>query len=178
MTRDGWRPIIRAVGAPVTLSVDALERMPTERERRLARAFELQFENLAIDVPTALSMGDCVGRSGRQVQRNFDDFGRRYPLNAQSWRDARNRWRVENATLLLSRPELTVLQVAREVGYASPNALARALGQAGFPPPALLRKWLREMSETDPFRWADSLPEWRAMAMRTLLGLGTVLLLR
>ncbi len=139
--------IFRGIGAPTTLSVDAFEGEPTERHRKYAEAIEAQLADLSSHTHTMVNMGESLNLSGRHVQRGFVEFCDQYGLTARSWRDLRNRWRVENAALLLSRPKLTVADVAREVGYASPNALARAFAQAGLPSPAVLRQ---RMSEMDP----------------------------
>ncbi len=159
--RSDQRPLLasafelfRSIGAPITLSVDALDGEPSDRDRRLARAMEAQVENLTSAVATKFDMGESIGLSERQINRIVSDFHARYHVNAASYRDARNRWRIQNAALLLSRPTLTVAEVAREVGYASANALARAFAKTGFPPPAVLRERLaqtrKEMSERDP----------------------------
>lgn len=139
--------LFRSIGAPLPLSLDALEGEPTVQDHRLARAMEEQFENVTNDTATTFHMGASMGLSERQVRRLFEDFSKRYAINARSWRDAKNRWRVQNAVLLLSRSQLTVADVAREVGYASPNALARAFSKVGFPPPAAIRQ---HMSEREP----------------------------
>ena len=141
--------LFRTIGAPLTLSVEGLEGEPSSRDRRFARAMEEQLENVASRATTTFHMGDSLGLTERQIHRLVEDFNTRYGINARSWRDARNRWRIQSAALLLSRLELTVADVAREVGYASPNALARAFSKVGFPPPAIVR---RQMSEMDPSR--------------------------
>jgi AraC-like DNA-binding protein len=148
-TLAGAFELFRSLGAPVALTVEGLEGEPMENDRRLARAIEEQAANLGSHSAATFDMASFLGLSERQILRLTEEFYARYGINAQSWRDARNRWRVQNAALLLSRFELTVADVAREVGYASPNALARAFAKAGFPPPAVLR---RRLSEMDPLR--------------------------
>jgi transcriptional regulator GlxA family with amidase domain len=129
------------------LSVDALVGEPTDQDRLLAQGFEEQLENLTSHSAIGFEIVDSMHLSERQLRRLVGDFYARYGINARSWRDVRNRMRVQTAVLLLSRPELTVAQVAREAGYASPNALARAFSKAGFPPPAIVRQ---RLSEKDP----------------------------
>jgi AraC-like DNA-binding protein len=139
--------LFRAIGAPCAFTVESFEGEPSDRERAFARALEAQLENLTSHTSLGVQMGESMGLSERQINRLWTHFASRYWINAHSWRDLRNRWRVQNAALLLSRPELTVADVAREVGYASSNALARAFATTGFPPPAVIRQ---RMSEMDP----------------------------
>ncbi|MGZ3477709.1 MAG: hypothetical protein ACXWUG_30850, partial [Polyangiales bacterium] len=47
----------------------------------------------------------------------------------------RGRRRLMMGATLMTAPGATVEEVARAVGYASPTAFARALTQAGLPPP-------------------------------------------
>lgn len=141
--------LFRSIGAPSSAAGESYAVPPTDRDRDFARAFEAQHDNLFNDRHMSLPRGESIGVSDRQFQRGFEEFCVRYEINARGWRDVRNRWRVQNAALLLSRRSLTVAEVAREVGYASPNALSRAFSLAGFPPPAILRQ---RMSEMDPLR--------------------------
>ena len=46
--------------------------------------------------------------SERQINRIVTELNARYGINATSWRDTRNLWRVQHALILLSHPELTV----------------------------------------------------------------------
>jgi AraC-like DNA-binding protein len=138
--------LFRALGAPVPRSLDSLAGAPSQQDRKLARAMEEQMVHLSSRA-TTVHIGDSTGLSPRQLQRVVHEFHARYAMNAGNWRDTRNRWRIQIAAVLLSLPGLTVADVAAEVGYASPNALARAFAQAGFPAPAEVR---RRLSENDP----------------------------
>ncbi len=133
--------LFRSLGAPLELDVDALDGEPSERDRKLAGAMEHQMAHLASRA-TTIELGDVMKLSERQVHRIVEDFNLRYGFNAGNWRDTRNRWRVQLAVSLLSLRETTVAAVAKEVGYASPNALARAFAKAGLPPPGLVREHL------------------------------------
>jgi len=135
--------LVRALGAPLQLSTDDLLGEPSQSDRQLSHAMEVALANLSSRA-TELHLGDTMNLSPRQLQRMVQDFNARYQHNAGNWRDNRNRWRLQLAALLLSRPALTVAEVAHEVGYASPNALARAFLEAGFPPPAVVRARLSE----------------------------------
>ncbi|HSO37532.1 MAG TPA: helix-turn-helix domain-containing protein [Labilithrix sp.] len=130
--------LVRALGAPFQLSTADLLGEPTEGDRRLAHAMEVELANLASRA-TGLHLSESMKLSPRQLQRVVQEFNARYQHNAGNWRDNRNRWRLQLAALLLSRPALTVAEVAHTVGYASSNALARAFLEAGFPPPAAVR---------------------------------------
>jgi AraC-like DNA-binding protein len=130
--------LARALGAPLpALSVEQFA-APTPRDLAIAQAMVQQFALLSTEA-TATSLADAVSRSPRQLQRIVHDFNRRYGLNAGNWRDTRNRWRLQTATLLLSVPSLSIAEIAAEVGYRSPGALARAFAKVGFPAPAELR---------------------------------------
>jgi AraC-like DNA-binding protein len=133
--------LFRRMGAPFTLTVEALVGEPSARDRRLAQALELELAHLASRA-TELHLGESVALSPRQLQRVVRDFGTRYHLYADDWRDIRNRWRLEIAAAMLSRPALPVAQIAKDVGYGSPNALARAFARAGLPSPAAVRRRL------------------------------------
>jgi transcriptional regulator GlxA family with amidase domain len=72
-------------------------------------------------------------------------------VGSVSWRDLRNRWRVQLAVVLLGNARVRVEDVAREVGYASGPALARALAAHGLPNAREIRRRFREAdgSESD-----------------------------
>ncbi len=140
--------LFREIGAPVPAALDALDGEPSDRDRLLARAMEEQLEHLASRA-TTIHLGDSARLSPRQLQRVVHEFHARYGMNAGNWRDTRNRWRVQLAAVLLSRAELTIAEIAAEVGYGSPNGLARAFAKAGLPTPAEVR---RALSENDPVR--------------------------
>ena len=135
--------------APLPIrSPDALTGAPTERDLRVARALSAQLQDLA-GAATTKSLSELTDLSPRQLQRVLTDFSARYWLNATNWRDTRNRYRVQIAIALLGCPELTVATIAKEVGYRAPAALARALGNAGFPPPVELRAELARLAAVD-----------------------------
>jgi len=138
--------LFRSIGVPLDSSIDGLPGEPSERDRRLARALEEQLAHLASRA-TTVHLGDATRLSPRQLQRVVHDFHARYGMNAGNWRDTRNRWRVQVAAVLLSRLELTIAEIAADVGYGSPNGLARAFAKAGLPSPAAVRQAL---SEKDP----------------------------
>jgi AraC-like DNA-binding protein len=146
--RDTWAlalRLFRSIGAPVRVSRGAFSGEPSERDRRLARALGDQLGQVASRA-TTVHLADLAGLSPRQIQRVIQDFNTRYALNAGNWRDMRNRLRVQLAAVLLSVQALSVAGIAAEVGYGSPNALARAFAKAGFASPAEFRRALRSES--------------------------------
>lgn len=149
--------IFRSTGA--SISVDATAFLdgsgPTDRDERIARAVEAQMSSLGTSAD-ARSLGELADLSPRQLQRVMTDFASRYGINAGAWRDMRNRWRIQIAVVLLSVPEVSVADIASEVGYGSAPALARAFAAAGFPSPTELRRLLlarphkTEVAEGEP----------------------------
>lgn len=128
--------LLDASGAPSPrVDLDAADDRPTARDVRIARAIEAQLASLATRANTD-HLAELAGLSPRQLQRVLAEFGQRYGVHVESWRDLRNRWRVQIAVVLLGTPGVKVADVAREVGYTSPRALARALAHAGFPAPS------------------------------------------
>jgi AraC-like DNA-binding protein len=131
--------VFASAGAPLgALSALELEGGPTARESRLACAIEAQLRDLATSAGS-VNLGELADLSPRQLQRVVEELTARYGINAGNWRDMRNRWRIQIAAVLLSVPELTLGDVAAEVGYASASALARAFANAGLPPPSEIR---------------------------------------
>ena len=136
--------LFREAGAPIESSIDALEGSPTDRDRRIATAMSEQLKHLSSRA-TTLHLGDTAKLSPRQLQRIVQDFNARYGVNARNWRDVRNRWRVQIAVVLLSVEGLPVETIAKEVGYGTAGALARAMATVGFPPPQELRSRLGQL---------------------------------
>ncbi len=132
----------RSAGVPLgDLAAERLDGTPSVLDLRLARAMEAQLENLSTRA-TTLHLEEQSKISPRHLQRLIHAFNARYGINAGNWRDTRNRWRLQIAVALLSVPELTVQEVAVQVGYADAPALARAFSNAGFPSPTVVRRQL------------------------------------
>jgi AraC-like DNA-binding protein len=139
--RDAF-DFFRGAGLPLgDLAADRLEGMPSVLDQRLARAMEAQLENLSTRATTLHLEADSK-ISPRHLQRLIHQFNARYGINAGNWRDTRNRWRLQIAVALLSVKELTVQEIAVQVGYADAPALARGFANAGFPPPSEIRRQL------------------------------------
>lgn len=128
----------RAAGVDHGLSSEGLVGGPTELEVRIAAGIDAQLASLAT-AADARTLAEAVGLSERQLQRRICEYMRKHHQNARSWRDLRNRWRVQIAAVLLGNGHGTVAEVASEVGYASATALVRALAIHGMPPPRTLR---------------------------------------
>lgn len=129
----------RRAGVPLDgLDAAQLQGAPSERDERLARAISAQLGNLT--TADSSVVGGIAGLSPRQLQRVYSAFCETYRFEYSSWRDTRNRWRVQLAAVLLSRPDLSQADIAAEVGYRSTPALARAFAAAGFPPPSEMRR--------------------------------------
>lgn len=145
---DDARPARRVIELGVDLfqsagvdlaSVDTTIVEPEAADLLLAKALQAQINDLR-DSATTTSLGDATGLSARQLQRVTKRFCERYGLNAAGWRDMRNRCRVQLAAFMLSLPHLSVGRIARDVGYSSVNALARAFADHGLPAPARFRR--------------------------------------
>lgn len=134
----------RALGAPLEgFDAAAFEPVVTARDEQLATALCGMLSNLATAADT-FHLGEGAALSPRQLQRVLVKLGDTFGLGVTTWRDLRNRWRLQVAAVLLGRPELDVAAIAVEVGYASGPALARAFAKAGFPPPLEVRRRLLE----------------------------------
>lgn len=131
--------LFASVGATLgSLDAHTLSGSPSARDLRLARAISAQLADLRTGA-TTIGMSEIATLSPRQLQRAIAEYCRRYSINSASWRDYRNRLRVQIAMALLSLPSLAVRTVANEVGYRSAAALARALAALGLPPPQEVR---------------------------------------
>jgi transcriptional regulator GlxA family with amidase domain len=117
------------------------------QDLRIAEAIAAQMAHLR-SAASAEHLGELAGLSPRQLQRVLADFCKRYRMNASSWRDMRNRYRLQLAIFLLSVPSLSVATIADEVGYASSAALIRALAKAGLPPASELRAELARLGSS------------------------------
>ncbi|HSO33500.1 MAG TPA: helix-turn-helix domain-containing protein [Labilithrix sp.] len=138
--------LLGQAGVPLgDLAVAGLQGGPTKRDERISVALEAQLANLATRAD-ATTLGELAALSPRQLQRALRDFSERYGVNSGNWRDVRNRLRLQIAAALLSVEEVSVSDIAAEVGYASAPALARAFAAIGFPTPTALRQALRDGS--------------------------------
>lgn len=139
---DDARAVLAHAGASFDgLDVDRAWLGPTPRDERIATAIGAQLASLATKA-SASDLGELATLSPRQLQRVLEKFSATYGINGGNWRDMRNRWRLQLAAVLLAFPELSVADIAKDVGYATATALARAFSAVGYPPPLELRALL------------------------------------
>jgi AraC-like DNA-binding protein len=141
--------LFRSTGAPLgSLAVERLETgRPSDRDTAIARAITAQIADLR-SAANALSFGEHAELSPRQLQRVLGDFFERHRMNANNWRDMRNRYRIHIAITLLSIPELSIATIADEVGYATAADLARAFAALDLPSPVEMRAELARMARS------------------------------
>ena len=84
-----------------------------------------------------------AGLSLRQLGRDLTDLTRTFGLFGAGFRDAMRVLRLRAAVLFLSAPDGTPTEVAREVGYGSLDAMARAFRDAKLPAPSVVQDGVR-----------------------------------
>ncbi len=84
-----------------------------------------------------------AGLSLRQLARDLTDLTRTFGLFGAGFRDAMRILRLRAAVLFLSAPDGTPTGVAREVGYGSLDAMARAFRDAKLPAPSVVQDGVR-----------------------------------
>jgi AraC-like DNA-binding protein len=80
----------------------------------------------------------------RRLERALARFAETFDVSWGGFRDQTRRYRVRIAVMLLSNPELSVVEIARATGYSSAEALAHALDAEGLPSPTDLRSRIAE----------------------------------
>jgi AraC-like DNA-binding protein len=128
--------LLSTLGFPVrSAGAGELAEPVPEATQKLARGLDFALSNLE-GQPMTADLEKVLGLGARQVNRLVQAFNARYGFNAAGWRDTRNRRRLMMGATLMTAKGATVGYVARVVGYRSPTAFARALADAGMPPPA------------------------------------------
>ncbi len=130
---------LAALGIALPEAARRLEGGPTARDLRLGAALAEQFRDLK-HKGSISHLSDDANLSPRQLHRVLGTFSERYGIDARGWRDVRNRWRLRLALALLSLPELTIGEVADEVGLSSSTCLARFFAQWSVPSPSVVRR--------------------------------------
>lgn len=131
----GWIGALRAAGVAVhPLAPDTVDETVPARLAELSAALDAHLSLLDAQ-PMVTDLEAALGVSSRQVSRLVRTLNARYGLNADGWIDLRNRRRTMLAAALLWSPSARVSEVARIVGYASAQAMARAFADAGLPAP-------------------------------------------
>ncbi|CAN5799056.1 hypothetical protein BH09MYX1_BH09MYX1_51210 [soil metagenome] len=153
--RSAWTSMIAGASTPEAIVAEVIDvlrstglqlRIPTASElddpvlestRKMAHALDIALSNLE-GQPMTADLEKLLGLSARQVNRLVASFNLRYGFNSVGWRDTRNRRRLMMGATFMTAPGASVAHVARVVGYRSPTAFARALADAGMPPPKLI----------------------------------------
>lgn len=162
-TRALWRSVVAGEGSPdatiaevVSLlggagvelempDASALADPVPESTRKMARALDLALSNLE-GQPMTADIEKLLGLSARQVNRLVASYNLRYGFNSVGWRDTRNRRRLMMGATFMTAPGASVGEVARFVGYRSTTAFARALADAGMPPPKAIPGVVRDLA--------------------------------
>lgn len=138
---------IEALLATGLVPAQAFETTPCEPSRQaLAMAVDARLSDLAGE-PMQVELQDELGISERQLRRITGEMFKLYGFVDANWGEARVRRRLSAAVAFMSNPAATVSLVAKEVGYHSTQAMARAFGRAGFPAPGQIRARLAELAE-------------------------------
>ena len=158
-----WEAIVRGEGQPDALVArhlrvrsqlgfpvraaksDELAEPVPEATQKMSRGLDFALSNLE-GQPMTADLEKVLGLGARQVNRLVQAFNTHYGFNATGWRDTRNRRRLMMGATLMTADGATVGYVARVVGYRSPTAFARALADAGMPPPASIPAIVRELA--------------------------------
>lgn len=103
---------------------------------------------------TNSTLKDLAGAvlSTRQAERLLQQLSEQRLMQYTRWRSGLLQLRLGLAALLLSVPELTVKQVADEVGYRNAEALANALHAAGLPAASVIKAAHKRRAATEPTR--------------------------
>lgn len=137
---------LAAEGAPLTPRPEAeLEEVAPERMASVAAALDEALSKLA-DQPMTADLERTLGLSTRQIHRLVAEYNERYGFNSAGWIDTRNRRRLMMGATLMTAPNATARYVAAVVGYKSAAAFARALADAGFPPPSAIAERVAELA--------------------------------
>lgn len=130
--------VVTGLGIELPDAACRVEGGPSERDLRLGLALAEQFADLKRKGSIS-HLSDDASISPRQLHRTLRAFSQRYGIDAGGWRDVRNRWRLRLAIALLSLPQLSVREVADEVGLSSSTCLARFFAQCAVPSPKVVR---------------------------------------
>jgi AraC-like DNA-binding protein len=142
---DGFRAAVERLLARLEalglITTDALARIlqPTPRTFGLLwRALRPMVETFYL-TPSLKEVVEATGMSIRQVERYVRDFVASFGLVGEGWRPATRYLRLKLATIMLSAEAATIADVARTVGYRSPDAMARAFRDAGMLKPTQIQ---------------------------------------
>lgn len=94
--------------------------------------------------PTVQEVSAVSGVSERQVDRYVKQFVSVFGLMGVGWRPVTRHLRLKLSVMLLSAEGASIAEVARIVGYGSPDAMARAFRDASLAPPSEVQQRLAE----------------------------------
>lgn len=137
--------VVREAGAPFDEPrPDALIEEVPEQTRRLARALDELLSDLR-KRPMVVDLDQVLGLSTRQINRIVAAFNARYGFNSVGWLDTRSRRRLMMGAALMTAPGADTETISTAVGYGSPAAFCRALGEAGLPSPATIAQAVKDL---------------------------------
>ena len=137
--------VLRDAGAPFDVpSPETLIEPVPEQTLLLARALDELLSDLR-KRPMVVDLDQVLGLSTRQINRVVAAFNERYGFNSVGWLDTRSRRRLMMGAALMTAPGADTETVAAAVGYSSPAAFCRAVGEAGLPSPAAIAKAVRDL---------------------------------
>jgi AraC-like DNA-binding protein len=136
---------LRAAGVPFDCwrAKDLLTPVPGSLQR-VADAVGGHLSRIG-DKPGTADLEAALGVSRRRVAQLVAELSSRYGMNGTDWRTMRDRWRLQAAMLAMSHREARTEEVARAVGYGSPNAFCHAFREAKLPSPGLIRTALARL---------------------------------
>ena len=139
---------LRDAGAPFDAPLDdpgaLIEEVP-DQTLRLAGALDALLSDLR-KRPMVVDLDQVLGLSTRQINRVVAAFNARYGFNSVGWLDTRSRRRLMMGAALMTAPGADTETVSAAVGYGSPAAFGRALGEAGLPSPATIARAVRDLA--------------------------------
>jgi AraC-like DNA-binding protein len=136
----------RTFGFDIPALAPERETRSDARSQSLCSAIDAALSNLALD-PKQIDLEASTGLSSRQLRRSIEVLHETYGYNAASWIDARNRRRLMVASTLMTQEGIRVSDVAAQVGYKSPQVMARAFVLAGYPPPSGVRALIKALRQ-------------------------------
>lgn len=137
--------LIAALGAAGVLSGDltaSVVAVEPERFQRVWAVLRPLYQNLSASA-SLKQIAVLAGLSLRQLGRDLGDLTRTFGLFGAGFRDATHVLRLRAAVLLLSAPDGTPSDVARQVGYGSLDAMGRAFRDAHLPAPSVIQEAVR-----------------------------------
>jgi AraC-like DNA-binding protein len=130
---------LRASGLPFTKpDHDKLVHDVVPRFAELSQALDEVLSQGGVR-PTTVDLEDRMRLSTRQLNRLVESYHTTYGFNSEGWRDTVKRRRIMLGAALMTAAGATVIDVAQAIGFSSAEAFARALSEAGLPPPSEIR---------------------------------------